>query len=110
MGKHWKGGLIQVTSISALIKNGFLCPFKVFAPPPPDLSKVRVTGGEYNEQDLEKECDKQGLTANVVQTWQDKAQNRRTIVFAVNCSHAKHLYERFVEAGIACAYIDGTTP
>jgi DNA repair protein RadD len=45
-----------------------------------------------------------------VTTWQARGERRPTILFAIDRKHAKHLEERFTEAGIACEYVDGNTP
>jgi len=39
-----------------------------------------------------------------------RGENRPTILLAIDRKHAKHLEERFTEAGIACEYVDGNTP
>jgi DNA repair protein RadD len=45
-----------------------------------------------------------------VTTWQAREENRPTLLFAIDRKHAKHLEERFNEAGIVCKYVDGETP
>lgn len=41
--------LINPTSIKDLIEKKILRPFVVFAPPGPDLSRVRTLAGDYHE-------------------------------------------------------------
>jgi DNA repair protein RadD len=45
-----------------------------------------------------------------VDTWLRRAQNRSTFCFAVDRAHAKHLQEKFAEAGVSTGYIDAYTP
>jgi DNA repair protein RadD len=109
LGKHCHR-LINPTSIKDLIEKKILCPFVVFAPPGPDLSQVRTVAGDYHEGDLSTVCDTKILVANIVTTWQARGEGRPTILFAIDRKHAKHLEERFSEAGVACEYVDGDVP
>lgn len=101
--------LIIVTTTQELIDQGRLSPFKVFAPAHPDLTGVKIVAGDYKEDDLARAMNKSGLVADIVSTWLTKAENRPTLVFAVDRAHAKHLQERFLAAGISAAYQDMNT-
>jgi superfamily II DNA or RNA helicase len=107
LGKHWYGPIVVATT-QELIEKGYLCPFRVFAPSDPDLSSVRTKAGDYREDDLSKAM--QPLTGDVVTTWLERGEDRPTFCFAVDRAHAKHLEERFDEAGVAAAFVDCRTP
>jgi DNA repair protein RadD len=110
LGKYYDD-LIIVATIADLIANGRLCDFKVYAPGlSADLSGVKTVAGEFNQAQLGSVMDDAVLVGDVVKTWLEKGENRPTFLFAVNCDHARHLYERFVEAGVGAAYLDGDTP
>jgi DNA repair protein RadD len=110
MGKSYDD-LVKFTSIAEMIAEGFLTPFRVFAPPAPDLSKVRTAStGDYRDDDLSDACDQKEIVADVVQTWFERGENRPTLCYGVDRAHAQHLQERFVEAGVATEYIDCDTP
>jgi Helicase conserved C-terminal domain len=85
-------------------------PFCGVRPAGPDLSGVRTIAGDYHEGDLSEACDTAKLIANIVTTWQQRGENRPTLLFAIDRKHAKHLEERFTEAGVACEYVDGEVP
>src|SRR5690606_20776370 len=51
MADDWQE-LISPVSMSELIQQGFLSPFRVFAPSHPDLSGVRTVAGDYHEGQL----------------------------------------------------------
>ena len=115
----WTRGLgrffqtLQVMSTtSELIKEGYLSPFQVFASDHPDLSKVKTRGadGDYVETDLSVVMNDKALTANIIKTWTEKWGRDKTLLFAVDCAHAKALQARFLEAGVSCAYQDAQTP
>jgi len=108
LGKHFDDLIIAATTTD-LIEAGYLSRFRVFAPSHPDLSGVRTVAGDYHEGDLSGAMDKPTLTADVVDTWRRIGEDRPTFVFAVDRAHARHLRDRFGEAGISTAYVDAFT-
>jgi DNA repair protein RadD len=109
LGKYYDD-LIIVATIVDLIEKGRLCGFKVYAPGlSADLSGVKTVAGEFHQAQLGDAMDTAVLVGDVVKTWLAKGENRPTFLFAVNCDHARHLYECFIEAGVGAAYMDGET-
>jgi DNA repair protein RadD len=109
LGNHFDKLIIGATT-RGLIEAGYLSKFRVFAPASPDLSAVRTVAGDYRDDDLSKAMDKSALIADVVTTWLERGQDRPTLCFAVDRAHAKHLQQRFLDAGVAAGYIDAYTP
>lgn len=105
MADHWQDLVIPVR-MQELIDAGFLSPFRVFAPSHPDLSGVSTVAGDYHEGQLADVMSDRVLVADIVQTWQDRACNRPTLVFAVNRAHAAKLQGEFARAGVAMGYCD----
>jgi DNA repair protein RadD len=105
----WYTKLIIGTTTADLINEGVLSDFKVFAPYSPDLSKVRTVAGDYHEGDLAQVMNTSALVADVVETWKLRAEGRPTLVFAVDCAHARALQQSFIAAGIAADYQDAST-
>jgi DNA repair protein RadD len=108
LGRHFSS-LIVGTTIVELIEQGYLTPFRVFAPTSPDLSGVRTIAGDYHERDLSRVMGERHLIGDVVATWLRLAEQRPTLCFGVNRAHAKHLQERFEDAGVPAAYVDAET-
>jgi superfamily II DNA or RNA helicase len=108
LGKHFDKLIVGATT-QQLIDTGYLSKFRVFAPASPDLANVRTVAGDYHEGDLSKAVDTSALVADVVDTWIDRGRGRPTLLFAVDCAHAKHLQQKFIEAGVASGYIDAYT-
>lgn len=106
---RWYDDLIVAATTEQLIEAGYLSRFEVFAPSHPDLTGVRTVAGDYHEGDLSAAMDKPALTADVVETWRRLGEDRPTLVFAVDRAHARHLQERFAEAGIPTGYVDAFT-
>lgn len=100
--------LIIAATTKQLIDQGYLSPFRVFAPSHPDLSGVRTKAGDYHEGDLSKVMSDRTLTADIVQTWLDRGEGRPTLCFAVDRTHAKTLQAQFEAAGVRCGYLDAT--
>ncbi len=108
LGNHYDDLIIAQTT-QQLIDAGYLSSFRVFAPSHPDLSGVHIRAGDYVEAELSGVMSKAPLVADVVETWVRKGENRPTLCFAVDCAHAKHLQQRFIESGINCGYQDAFT-
>jgi DNA repair protein RadD len=108
LGKFFDKLIIAATT-RELIDGHYLSDFRVFAPASPDLSGVRTVAGDYHEGDLGDAMNKSALVADVVDTWIDRGQDRPALCFAVDRAHAKHLQNKFQEAGITAGYIDAYT-
>lgn len=108
LGNHYDDLLIPVT-MQELINQGYLSPFHVYAPSHPDLSNVKVTAGDYQEDDLARVMGDDLLIGDVVDTWKKLGQGAPTLAFCVNRDHAAAVQERFIQAGIPWGYIDANT-
>lgn len=98
--------LVQASSVAELCRAGYLVEPEVYAPPPPDLSGIKVRGGDYAVEALGAAMSAPKLVGDVVRHWQKLTPGRRTVVFAVNVAHSKALVERFQGAGVAAEHLD----
>lgn len=108
MGGEFDDLLIGAT-IGELIDGGYLSPFRVFAPAHPDLTGVKTTAGEYQQDQLAEVMAEGGLVAGVVRTWLEKGEDRPTLCFAVDRAHAKKLQAEFEASGVRAGYVDAYT-
>lgn len=108
MGLVWQDLVVPVT-IRDLIDQGLLSQFTAYAPNVPNLSGVKVRGGEYVESQLQELMGEAKLMGHVVQNWLERGQDRPTLCFGVNCAHARELAASFERAGISAAYVDAFT-
>ena len=108
MAETWDDLLIPST-MNDLIRDGFLSPFRCFAPSHPDLSDVKVFAGDYAEAELSKKMRAPTLIADVVQNWLEKGEDRPTLCFAVDRAHAELLHLQFESVGVVSAYVDANT-
>lgn len=98
--------VITAAKIMDLIRDGFLVSAEIWAPSEPDLSKVRVVAGEYDERQLAEAVDKPALVGDIVTHWLKLAGGASTVVFATNIAHSKHIRDEFLGVGVKCEHID----
>ncbi|HEY1697945.1 MAG TPA: DEAD/DEAH box helicase family protein [Polyangiaceae bacterium] len=105
--------LLVVSTIRNLIAQGYLVEPRVFTVPSdrlPDLSGVRVRGGDYAQDQLDEAVDQGQLVGNIIEHWAEHARGVRTVAFAVSVKHSEHIVERFRAEGVAAEHVDATTP
>ena len=111
LGKQFPWGrvfedMVHAVSIRELIDLGYLVDCDIYAPSAPDLAKIKITAGDYNETELGEAVDQPKLIGDIVETWQKLAGGKPTVCFATNIAHSKHIRESFNRAGITCEHID----
>lgn len=110
LGRDYDDLIIAATT-QDLIRDGYLSPFRVFAPTTPDLSGVRTVAGDFHEGDLSDAMQVGTITADVVSTWLSLGEGRPTLCFAVDRAHAAALKAQFEAADVATGYVDAySTP
>lgn len=102
--------MVVVASVRKLVNDGYLLAPTIYTPFRPDLSKIRITAGDYNETDLTYLMSKSHLINGIVNHWIKNANNKRTIVFACSRQHSKHIVEAFRKANITAEHLDYETP
>jgi DNA repair protein RadD len=55
---------------------------------------------------LAEAVNKRDFVGDIVRHWLQFGENRQTLCFAVDRAHAKHICQRFVEAGVPAKYVD----
>lgn len=97
--------------IADLIPLGYLAPVRGLRVYTDTALPASAPGhDDFDEQQLALAVDTPQRNALIVQTWQDHAADRHTVVFAVNVAHARHLAEAFGRAGVAADWIAGALP
>lgn len=96
-------------SVAELTAQGFLVPARYYAGSKPDMDGVKIVRGDYDAKQLGGRADNTVLVGDVVSNWARIAGDRKTVVFAVNRAHSRHLAERFSEIGIRAEHLDGQT-
>lgn len=84
-----------------LIELGWLTPTKVMVEDiPQGLDDVGLTGGDYNEGQLAEFMSDDARVNNVYKMWEQYCSDRKTIIFAVNISHAEIIFNDFIHHGV----------
>ena len=94
--------------------NGWLADAQVLMPTPDEL----ILGGELSSTgdfsgigiDLANQNRPNVMTGSALKFWQEKAQERQTIVYAVTKDHSHNLNKVFNDSGISAAAILDDTP
>ena len=108
-------GIVAVANYPFLIEKGFLIRPRVFLPAElPDFSAVRISGGDFDEQQAAEIMERPKLVGDVVKHWRNHANSggkpRPTVVFACNVEHSRHIVSAFREAGVAAEHLDSQVP
>lgn len=100
--------LICTVTTADLTDMGFLVPTTCYAPSVPSLKGVKTkANGDWIEDELAQAMGDAKIMGDVVSHWRELGENRKTMVFACNVLHSKTLAERFCQAGVKAAHIDG---
>jgi len=109
LGTHFDE-LIVGARYSELIAEGHIVAPLVYSTPVlPDMSTVRTSGGDYNQEDLERAVNNGALIGDIIAQWH-KHPRQRTVVFAVSVAHSKAIVAMFRDANVRAEHLDGTTP
>lgn len=104
--------IVITATIQELIKDGYLVDCDIYAPSEPDLKGVRSVKNafgemDYKDSDLAEAVDKPELIGDIVSHWLKLAANKKTVVFATNVAHSRHIVEDFRKCGVKAEHIDG---
>lgn len=100
--------LVCGPSTKELIKLGHLSKFRLFADPNPMKTKgVKTVNGDYSPSDMVKANDIIELSGNLLKSYQEHAFFKRGVVFACSVQHSTEIANRYNEAGIPAAHLDG---
>lgn len=97
-------------SIAALIEQGFLAKYRMFADAQPMIVKgAKIKQGDYAVADLDRLNNSRTLGANLVGSYRRHANGLRCLVFAININHSKEIVAQYNAAGVKAVHLDGTT-
>ncbi len=110
-GKGFTGSydeMIIGPSTAWLIENGYLSPYKAYAPKTAiDISQIKITRGEYDEKEVEEKFGSSVIIGDAVSHYTKFAHKKPTIAFCVSISHAIKVAEQFTAAGYNATHIEG---
>lgn len=102
-------GIVLGPEISELIDSGYLAPEKPYGYDI-DLSTVRITAGDFNEQDMGRVFSQKKVVDGVIENWEAFAKKRKTLAFCPTVESSRNLADEFAKSGYKSAHIDALTP
>lgn len=103
--------MVECPAIPELIRQGHLVPSVCYSHPTADLKGVKSSiTGDWQTGELAERMNTDKLVGDIVTHWNRLAEGRKTVVFAVDVAHSKHIANEFIASGIKTGHIDGGTP
>lgn len=102
--------MVEGVNVKWLIENNRLRPFEYYAPVEVDTDNLKIVNGDYVTSDLEKIMMNKGVYGDVLKSWQEIAENEKTIAYCVSVKHAQEMAQMFIDNGYSAVEIDGSTP
>jgi len=106
---HVADTVIHPISMKELIEQGHLVPPRYYCPSIPDLSKVKLQGGDYKSKDLEKIMQQKAIVGDIIEHWLEIGNNEPTLCFAISVDHSKYLVKEFIKNGIKAEHCDANS-
>lgn len=91
--------IIEYETTQWFIDNDYLVDCECYAPVMPDLSKVKVTGGDYNEKELDAIMNNEVMIGNILEETKERIVGKKTLFFAVTIAHAESVAAQYAAAG-----------
>lgn len=102
--------LIETVTTSDLIKQGYLAPYRYFAPAVADLSVLQKKGSDFDQLQAETILATKAVYGDVIKTYREMADGKKTVIYCTTIKHSKEITEAFRTEGYQAEHIDGTTP
>ncbi|OHB71880.1 MAG: hypothetical protein A2W23_06430 [Planctomycetes bacterium RBG_16_43_13] len=103
----WFATLIRGPTVSALITQGYLSPYKAYAPTTISTEGLHTKMGDYVTNEIVKLVDKPTITGDVIAHYKRLAPGKRALIFCASIKHSAHVVEQFNLAGIPAEHVDG---
>lgn len=102
--------LVEEVDAKWLIANGFLSPYKYYAPKMIKTENLKLNNlKEFSNYSVEEEM-KNVIYGDVIRHYQELASGEQAIAYCHSVEASVRTAEAFNEAGIKASHIDGTTP
>lgn len=101
--------IVHGPSVSWLIENGFLAPYRIYAPPHVSTDGLHSRMGDFMKEELNALVDRPTITGDAIKHYRRLCEGKRAVVFCVSIKHSQHVVEQFNAAGIPAAHVDGET-
>lgn len=93
-----------------LIRQGYLTPYRYFAPTTIDTEGIKIKMGEFDGDEIEIRVNKPKVIGDAVSHYLRLAAGKQAIVYCASILHSQNTAAAFQAAGVAAKHIDGKTP
>lgn len=108
-GLPFYDSIVESWTMRQMIEGGYLLPIRYFAPTKPDLERVKVTAGEYNQKQLAGVMNRAEIIGDIVENWKRLGDNKPTLVSCVDIKHSIAVCDEFLSHGITAEHMDCNT-
>lgn len=102
--------MVCAPGVHDLTVAGFLVPMDYYVGIVPDTRGIRITAGDYSQDELAAVMNREALVGDVADNYARLAKGRPALLFASGVQHSLHLRDRLRGAGFHVEHIDGETP
>lgn len=103
--------MVKGISAKQLIEQGKISDYNYYAPNLNiDLSSVKKTAGDYNNQELGEKMSSKKIYGDVLKYYNELGKGQQAIAYCVNIQHSKEVCDMFNENGILAKHMDSKTP
>lgn len=111
LGKEQLGDIltafVAAPTPADLTAQGHLAPLRYYTIGQPDLAGVRISGEDYQAEDLKNACDRPEMILHAIAEWERLAYGKRSLAFCIDVAHARRVAWAFSAKGIPAASVDG---
>jgi len=108
MGQFYNA-LYVVAQVQTLVDEEHLMDPSTYVPSQPDLSGLKLVGGDYVDKELDAVMNYDTLINHMVDYWLNNNKNKRTVFFACTVDHSKKIVDAFNKVDIRAEHIDHST-
>ncbi|MGP3260729.1 DEAD/DEAH box helicase [Limosilactobacillus fermentum] len=102
--------MVEGPSVQWLIDNSYLADYTMYGYKSGDDSQLKKSStGDYTGRSMDDYA-KTIIRGDVIKTWREKANERKTIVYCHAVWFSKQVAQAFNDAGIKAAHVDSKTP
>ena len=103
--------LIEEVDAVWLIENGFLAPYKYYAPKLIDTETLKLNSmREFSSTSIDQAVNENKIYGDVIKHYEELASGQQAIVYSHSVDASKEVASEFKDAGYNAAHIDGKTP
>lgn len=102
--------MVQGVTAKQLISQGYLSPYRYYAPSVADLSSLKRKGSDFDSKQIEELLSTRAVFGDVIKHYRKYADGLQAICYCSSVAHSENMAAQFCKAGINAVHFDGNTP